>query len=693
MSGSAGTALSIGAIGSGASDPLRAGTGAKIGQRRRNWLNAEPIRLGWFQVRAADADLDPEAVIADALRNGLNAIMMTAGGNYAFYPTSIPLHERSPSLKDGMDFFGGVAAAAGKNGIRIGSRFDFSQQSQSAFDAHPEWFMRKADGSPYSERAGKFRPCMNSDFYKTQAIKVIDEVMDRYRPDLVFMNNMVNPEICYCKACDAAYHAKYGKPIPKTVDAEYAAFRQAFYDRDADLITAAVHAKSSDTLVINADSFRADGWHTETRMNMLPTTFYLYASSELVNRQRNSFPEKAAINVIVGYSTNFSRLVVMPREEMKVHAYQAIAHGSPLTYALTGTTLRQDDQRDMAGMREIFGWHKANSDLYGAQTSDGRVVMLVEPETMPRHSRPEPLRTSRGLYRMLTQAHIPVAISEDAAILSRGRFDLVIVTEGAPVDGVREHVARGGRALFVNRDVPFGLPKPLGVNARDGYAYVEIRDPKAFPLSQGVKFITAAGGYPIPLGATAALLASAAGEALQVSPFQQYPDEPGALLTFVPQMTENPSEFAFMDQQRTNVPGLIVRDFERGRLACIPWDIGGIYMRSGMAIHANLFADIVDMLLPGKRQIITDAHPTVEIVPMRQPALKRTVLHLINASGQSQNGYFDRIVFGPITIEVAGTFNAATARAAGSALSVRTRDERTSFVLPSLHDYEAIILS
>jgi len=90
---------------------------------------------------------------------------------------------------------------------------------------------------------------------------------------------------------------------------------------------------------------------------------------------------------------------------------------------------------------------------------------------------------------------------------------------------------------------------------------------------------------------------------------------------------------------------------------------------------------------------VTDAHPTVEMVMMRQPAQKRTALHLINASGQSQNGYFDPITFGPVHIDVAGTFRGAAARRAGMTLPVRTRDGRTSFVLPTLRDYEAIVMT
>ena len=69
------------------------------------------------------------------------------------------------------------------------------------------------------------------------------------------------------------------------------------------------------------------------------------------------------------------------------------------------------------------------------------------------------------------------------------------------------------------------------------------------------------------------------------------------------------------------------------------------------------------------------------------------LLHLVNLSGHSQTAYFDPVPMHDIEIAVAGKFSRAqTRRTARSTLKLRTEAGRTSFVLPSLSDYEVIVL-
>jgi hypothetical protein len=77
---------------------------------------------------------------------------------------------------------------------------------------------------------------------------------------------------------------------------------------------------------------------------------------------------------------------------------------------------------------------------------------------------------------------------------------------------------------------------------------------------------------------------------------------------------------------------------------------------------------------------------------MVQPARKRTLVHLVNLSGHSQTGYFTPVEMRGVEFQVKGQF--------AGALSVRTDvrlpmifvDGYTRFVLPSLTDYEVIVL-
>jgi hypothetical protein len=80
----------------------------------------------------------------------------------------------------------------------------------------------------------------------------------------------------------------------------------------------------------------------------------------------------------------------------------------------------------------------------------------------------------------------------------------------------------------------------------------------------------------------------------------------------------------------------------------------------------------------------------VEISIMRQAG--RTLLHLINLSGQSQTGYFPPVPMKDIHVEVAGDFRVATAVRQPGNLTVNTVSGYTGFTVPQLSDYELVVL-
>jgi hypothetical protein len=91
-----------------------------------------------------------------------------------------------------------------------------------------------------------------------------------------------------------------------------------------------------------------------------------------------------------------------------------------------------------------------------------------------------------------------------------------------------------------------------------------------------------------------------------------------------------------------------------------------------------------------KRQLMTNAHPLVEITLMQQG--NRSLLHLINLSGQSQTGYFAPLKMSDIRIEVAGRFKSATTVRNSRQIATQMRDGYTVFTVPELVDYELVVL-
>lgn len=138
----------------------------------------------------------------------------------------------SPYIPAGHDTFGEVLREAHARGIRIIGRFDFSKANKDAFDAHPEWFFRRADGEPAIYN-GLYQACINGGWYREKAVEILSEALDRYDVDGLFFNMFSNPAadygghplgICHCDNCKRLYQQRYHRALPDKPDADYRAF-------------------------------------------------------------------------------------------------------------------------------------------------------------------------------------------------------------------------------------------------------------------------------------------------------------------------------------------------------------------------------------------------------------------------------------------------------------------------------------
>jgi len=656
------------------------------------WFMDQPTRIGWFTLRYSDAQQSATDFVKQAEESKINLICLTVGGSFAFYPSGIEFHQWAPGISEANDFIGNIASEAATRNIRIGARFDFSKQSPESVKAHPEWFFTNADGSHPADASGRTPPCINGGFFRKQAVLIVEEVLNRYRPAMVYLNNFGNnlggqnlPDPCQCANCKRLFLQKTGKQLPRKMSDEVRTFLRICTHETGKLFFDAVEKLSPNTIFINADTVPTHGWHSETRMVISPSQVWLYITSEAVNRQRTSFPESVTCNNVTSYSSNSSRLVLMPEQETRLRLYQAMAHGSPPTYVATGT-MEQDDRRDLNAARQVFQWHAKHEDCFGNTINPARVLLLVQPETAPRGRNLVIQHSWRGIYRILTENHIPVVVSEISHTIKKRpkEFDLVIVTTGAETDGIKEYVEQGGHAIYIGEEPKFAFPAAVKRHKLTRVAYAEVRDVKKFPSLNSIRYLMTTSICPYDV---VDIFSSAE---VKDMAFIEYPEEKNAALTFVPPMIENPAEVSQSDLKHTQVPALLMRDAGKGRIAYLPWDAGALYSRLAIPSHAQLLTDLIDDLLPVKRQLITNAHSSVEIVLQKKQ--EKLMVHMINQSGQTQNNYMDAVPMGAINISIAGKYSAARSRWLNKILPVKVDNERTEFTIPSLGEYDVVVL-
>jgi len=648
------------------------------------WWKHEPIRFLQTNLSENDSSVDPKTLVNAVADFGANTFLMNMGGIVAQYPTRIPFHYPSGFLPPGRDLFGDVVREAHARRIRVVGRFDLSKTQKAVFDAHPEWFFRRADGEPVIYN-GLYSTCINGKYYREHALTILAEALERYEVDGLFFNMFGNPTTdysgvatgpCHCQACEARFRARFGRGVPSAADADYRSFMSDSSREVAATIAELIHRKRPGAAFLTYIKDHTDGIISESNTAVgRPLPLWPYSASDNVSRSLGSEPDKVAINLAMTFIDFPWRYSNVPGAETALRLYQNIAHGAPPAIVVSGP-MAQQDRSGLLAAKPIFDWHAHHEDLYVGQKNGARVMLLARGDTA----------SYRGFFRLLTEEHIPFVVSENLRWMEEGsRFDLVI-SPGAPPAELGRYVQEGGRVLVAGTAAP---PFPVGaiVGRRSTQGYWRIHDRREFPSLKDTDLIFIDGEY------------------LEIAP----PQHP--ILTLIPTAMFGPPEKVWSDKVETTVPGIVLTDHGKGRAAYIPWDVGGLYYRHSSETHRGLVTDVIDRLLPGERQLRTNAHPLVEMTVMDQAAPAstsaeapagsrrsaargggRTLIHLVNGTGHHDTAYFPPLEIRDIRIDLARDVHRVHAVALDRDLPITSNGRLRSFTVPRLQAYEVIVV-
>ena len=637
---------------------------------QQGWWMTEPGRWVQTNLRETDATLDANRLVTQLSAMHANVLLMGMGGIVAYYPTKTEFHYASPYLPGGADLFGDMLAKAHAHGIRVVGRYDFSKTSKAVFDAHPEWFFRQANGLPVLYN-GLYVTCINGGYYREQAMKILAEGLDRYDVDGLFFNAFGNQArdyggrdlgLCHCDACERKYRAMFHREIPEKADDDYRRFMFVSSREVAAAIGDLIHSKRPKAGYFNYIQESTDGIMSESNTAIdRPLPMWPYSASDNVNRARNGEPGKMAVNLCMQFIDFHWRFATVPPQEIASRLWQNVANGGALAFEVNGT-LDQQDRQAVQTAKPIFEWLAANEQYYAREQSAARVLLLGSPaKTGQAYSQ----SAYRGLFRLLSEEHIPFAVSDNMNWLHKRQFDLVIASDWAPQE-LNSYVESGGQVLIVSPHTPeFPIAK-VTKTWDDMKGYFRVRDHSQLPSLKDTDLMMTDG------------------------PYTEVETEGNPWLTLVPPSFIGPPELVHIDMKDTSKPGLVFSKRGKGTVAWIPWDLGALYYRESLPAHAALFRDVVNRLNP-HRQLLTDAHPLVEITWMKQDG--RQLLHMINLSGHSDTSYFPPVPMDDIRIRVAGAFSSARTLRTPSQIVVKVTDGYSEFTVPRLRDYELVVLN
>lgn len=687
-------------------------------------------------------------------RTRVQGAIINAGGIVAYYPSRYPLHHRAVALGDG-DLFGQVVRSAREEGLKVIARMDSNRVAEDFYRAHPDWICVDVDGKPYKQ-ADKFITCINSPYYSEYLPRVMEEIIERARPDGFSDNSwpgMPRERICHCRHCRDGFFAYAKLDLPKAHDWTQESYRLwirwNFTRRTEqwDLNNAiTTNAGGKDCIwsgMISGDVLNNNNRFIDLK-EILPR-----AAIVMLDHQRRNPIDGFADNTEVGKRLHevggwdklipestpqyqlgapAFRLASMPQAEVRLWSSSGFAGGIQPWWHHIGAM--HEDRRQYQTAEPIFRWHEENEAYLVERRplADVGIVWSQRNHDFCGQGKgvEKTLAPYRGVMKALDKAGLTyLPIHADDVTGAAGRVKVLILPNvGAmsaeQVKAVEAFAASGGSVVatgetslmgeFGEPRADFALGQLFGVRRGEGtrggtdapdlnievssrHSYLRLA-PELRAGVDGPHDRTA----PPARGERHPLLAGL--EQADTIPFGGYlpvvsvEDGVEVLATYVPDFPIYPPETSWMRQPTTTLPAITARTAGSGaKLVWLVADLDRCFARDESPEHALILANAVRWAVGG------DAVVTVEggagfISPAAYEQDGRTVVHLNNRLLTSRvPGRQDRLIpIGPVTVSVKAQGARVRLLVGDRTVPARAENGRVAFDIPAILDHEVAVI-
>jgi hypothetical protein len=171
------------------------------------------------------------------------------------------------------------------------------------------------------------------------------------------------------------------------------------------------------------------------------------------------------------------------------------------------------------------------------------------------------------------------------------------------------------------------------------------------------------------------------GEYLRLEPSGKAP------LTLIPHRCSARPRKVHIDRVETEKPGLLLAERGKGKIAYLPWDIGGLYYRLSSLSHAGLVGGRDRSSAAQRRQLKIECASAGRNDADESTKRNRTIVHLVNLSGHSGTAIFSRCPCATSKCRWKANFSEAHSRRLNRTLPLSAAGAYTKFSLPQLEAY------
>jgi len=607
-------------------------------------------------------------------RTHSDAACLSAGGCVAYYPTKIPLHWRSPWMKD-TDPFGDLVAGCRKQNMVVVARTDPHAVHQDVYDAHPDWIAVDASGKKRKHTASPdlWITCALGPYNFDYMTEVTKEIVSLYKVDGIFTNRWAGSGMCYCEHCQQNFQAAYKMELPRTQDPHdprrrnYILWHQQrlfelwrLWDAEIRKINPAAR------YIANAGGGALSELDMKTVGELAPTLFAdrqarrglmaPWANGRNGKEYRATLGRKAIVGIFsVGVEEDYRwKDSVQSDAEIQIWVADGIANDlRPWFTKFSGAIY---DRRWLKVVDDIYNWHYRSERYLRNEDSLARVALVYSQQTAMFYGGPQARQKVddhiSGMYQALIEARIPFEMAHDRLLdpAHIDRFKLLILPNLAALSNeqceqLRQYAARGGSILATYetslydewgvRRKDFGLSSLFNAtfNGRiegpmqNSYLRLET-DP-----STGKR-------HPILAGFDGADRIINGARRLDVSPVAKYSNPP---LTLIPSYPDLPMEMVYPRVPKTDIPEALLQENGKSRIVYFPWDIDRVYWEVLSADHGRLLRNSIEWATNEEKPATVFGPGVIDVTVWRQK--ESMTVHLVNLTNpMMMKGPFREII-------------------------------------------------
>jgi hypothetical protein len=641
----------------------------------------------------------------------VGAVFISVTGILAFYPSNVPFHRHGKYL-NGRDFLGELHDAAKKRGLRTVARYSPDLNWGDALAAHPDWFMRDAEGQPKTtaDDPDLFETCMFSAYMTDYFAAVMREVSSRYDMDAHYTNGWpsFSLPVCHCNICRTL-------PPPKT---------PAYWDRFNDRVLELMKLYDSIAKEKKATSFyflnMGGGIHATPNLSRFGQVCQWFQADNQGRGGEDApiwgctqqgrvcsavLDGKMAANVTGAWSTGPIRWreITKSPAEAQMWLGESLASGMvPYFHVVGGEKGLGEDLRWQKIGRDYFQWVAQHDNHFVNKRSIANIGVVFGQRTQLFYNPPHGVSMQQSIdavYSALLEGRFLFDfVHEDRLQLELiQRYSALILPNTALLSDeqcaqLRDYVNHGGSLLATfetsmynernERRAEFGLSEVFGIQAAGP---VIGRRGNSNPYYARIER-----SHAVLDGFTDTHWLPGAEYRLPLKPIDD------AVLTVVPGYPAYPPELSYPPVSQTSEPAVVLRERGKSRLAWLPGDIAPTLWLSGHTDISRLLQNTIRWVAGSEAPARLEGKGLIEVFAWEtEPGFAVHVLNYTNPN--THRGWLREFYpIGPQRVQFVLPDGRRVTRVellrAGRDIPFHEAGDVVEFTIPSVADYEVAAL-